>query len=145
MVRLKPVKFIAHKLGPFEHLELDWDKDSRYTLIVGENGMGKTTLVAAMAACLSFGNENLFPDKHFERFAHNEESFACLEINLDNKTGWLLRWTMDVQNQRDRTPGLKLPVDLPTLGTSSSLIRHPGEWSPNLAPIIQNWRTAPKH
>jgi hypothetical protein len=49
-MKLKPVRFIGHNIGPFEHVELNWEKDSRYTLIVAENGMGKTTLVAAMAA-----------------------------------------------------------------------------------------------
>ncbi len=44
-MKLKPLKFIGHKIGPFEHIELTWDTESRHTLIVGENGMGKTTLL----------------------------------------------------------------------------------------------------
>ena len=37
-MKLKPLKFIGHKIGPFEHIELTWDTESRHTLIVGENG-----------------------------------------------------------------------------------------------------------
>src|SRR5262245_3743100 len=58
-MKLKPLRFIGHKIGPFDHIELNWDKNSHYTLIVAENGMGKTTLVATIAACLSLGNESL--------------------------------------------------------------------------------------
>jgi predicted ATP-binding protein involved in virulence len=64
MMRLKPIRFIGHKIGPFDHIELNWDKESRHTLIVAENGMGKTTLVAAIAACLSLGHNGLFMPSH---------------------------------------------------------------------------------
>jgi len=90
-MRIKPVRFIGHKIGPFDHIELNWEQGSRYTLIVAENGLGKTTLVAAMAACLCFGDDDSFPAAHFQRFVHSEESFAYLEVNLD-KTYWILRW-----------------------------------------------------
>ncbi|MDM8527496.1 ATP-binding protein [Anaerolineales bacterium HSG24] len=89
-MRLKPTKLIVHKLGPFDHLELNWDnKDSRRTLIVAENGLGKTTLVAALAACLSFGNEHAFPLKHLERFAQDETAYSYLELDLEGETGWV--------------------------------------------------------
>ena len=93
-MKLKPTHFIGHKLGPFEHIELTWsqNKDSRYTLIVGENGMGKTTLVTAMAACLSFGEEELFPPEHFERFITDEGSFSYLEVKWGNEYGWCFYW-----------------------------------------------------
>ncbi len=91
-MKLKPLRFIGHKIGPFDHIELNWEKDSRHTLIVAENGMGKTTLVAAMAACLSFGDDSLFPDSHFQRFTHDEESFAFFEVVFGDEVGWLLRW-----------------------------------------------------
>jgi predicted ATPase len=141
-MKWKPIRFIGHKIGPFDHIELNWERDSRYTLIVAENGMGKTTLVAAMAACLSFGDDNLFPSMHFERFAHDEEAFAALELSLEQDTGWLLRWTLQAHSRRERTAGLRVPAGLPTLGESSSISGHPGEWSPNLAPVIQSWRAA---
>ncbi|MDM8531431.1 ATP-binding protein [Anaerolineales bacterium HSG25] len=89
-MRLKPTKLIVHKLGPFDHLELNWDnKDSRRTLIVAENGLGKTTLVAALAACLSFGNEYTFPLDELIRFAHDETAYAYLELDIGGKTGWV--------------------------------------------------------
>jgi energy-coupling factor transporter ATP-binding protein EcfA2 len=93
-VRLKPVKFVGHKIGPFDHIELNWQQDSDYTLIVAENGLGKTTLVAAMAACLSLGDDTLFPDEHFERFAHYKtgDSFAYLEIDMEGEAGWIIHW-----------------------------------------------------
>lgn len=113
-MKWKPVRFIGHKIGPFDHIELNWEKGSRYTLIVAENGMGKTTLVAAMAACLSFGDDNLFPSVYFERFASNREALAYLEIELGSETGWILYWvsqplkgTLDVT---DWTPLDTLPV-----------------------------------
>lgn len=83
-MRLKPKRFIAHKIGPFEHLELNWETDSRYTLIVAENGMGKTSLVTAMAACLSLGDDNLFHPSHLQRFAHDETAFAAFEFVLND-------------------------------------------------------------
>ncbi|MDM8520792.1 AAA family ATPase [Anaerolineales bacterium HSG6] len=89
-MRLKPTKLIVHKLGPFDHLELNWDNpDSHRTLIVAENGLGKTTLVAALAACLSFGDENSFPLKHLKRFAHDKTAYAYLELDLEEETGWV--------------------------------------------------------
>jgi predicted ATP-binding protein involved in virulence len=96
-MRLKPVRFIGHKIGPFDHIELNWEKDSRYTLIVAENGLGKTTLVAAMAACLSFGDDNLFPTVHFQRFGHDDETFAYFELDRGGKTAWILRWMPQTQ------------------------------------------------
>ena len=99
-MRWKPVRFIGHKIGPFDHVELNWEQDSRYTLIVAENGMGKTTLVTAMAACLSFGDDDLCPSLNFERFAHDDGSFAALELSLGQDTGWLLRWTLQAQARR---------------------------------------------
>jgi energy-coupling factor transporter ATP-binding protein EcfA2 len=141
-MRLKPLKFIGHKIGPFEHIELNWNKESRYTLIVGENGMGKTTLVAAIAACLSFGDKNLFPHSHFERFAHSQESFAGIELDLGNETGWLLRWTLKEQTLLDRVVDRReLPKGLPNLGLYSTIMEHPGKWSPSLARIIQTWQS----
>src|SRR5262245_44888736 len=88
-MRLKPLRFIGHKIGPFEHIELNWNKDSRYTLIVAENGMGKTTLVVAMAACLSIGDDHLFPHRQFQRFAHDKESFAYFELENQGDFVWI--------------------------------------------------------
>lgn len=141
-MRWKPVRFIGHKIGPFDHIELNWEQDSRYTLIVAENGMGKTTLVTAMAACLSFGDDDLCPSLNFERFAHDDESFAALELSLGQDTGWLLRWTLQAQSRRRGSTRPKIPAGLPELETSSTRTGHPGEWSPNLAPVIRSWRAA---
>ena len=90
-MRLKPTKLIVHKLGPFDHLELNWDnKDSRRTLIVAENGLGKTTLVAALAACLSFGAGFSFPPEELKRFASSEVAYAYLELDFGNEVGWVI-------------------------------------------------------
>jgi predicted ATPase len=140
-VKLKPIKFIGHKIGPFDHIELNWDKDSRYTLIVGENGVGKTTLVAALAVCLSFGDDNLFPASQFDRFAHDEESFAALEVEWEGKAGWLLRWTLKAQSQREQRGISELPTGLPDLDQAVSVEDYPAEWSFDLKPIIRSWRT----
>ncbi|MEM7539357.1 MAG: AAA family ATPase, partial [Chloroflexota bacterium] len=84
-MRVQPVRFIGHKIGPFEHIELNWptDKDIRSTIIIGENGAGKTTLVTSMAACLGNGNLNAFPQKEFDRLAYDENSSAFFEFLLD--------------------------------------------------------------
>jgi predicted ATP-binding protein involved in virulence len=141
-MRWKPVRFIGHKIGPFDHIELNWEQESRYTLIVAENGMGKTTLVAAMAACLSFGDDDLCPSLNFERFAHDDEAFAALELNLGQDTGWLLHWTLQAQSRRMVSAHPKIPAGLPELEASSTTAGNPGEWSPNLAPVIRSWRAA---
>jgi predicted ATP-binding protein involved in virulence len=91
MMRLKPIRFIGHKIGPFDHIELNWDKESRHTLIVAENGMGKTTLVAAIAACLSLGHNALFMPSHLQKFAHDDEAYSYLELTWGNKKGWVFR------------------------------------------------------
>ena len=90
-MRLKPIRFIGHKIGPFDHIELNWDKESRHTLIVAENGMGKTTLVAAIAACLSLGHNGLFMPSHLQKFAHDDEAYSYLELTWENKKGWVFR------------------------------------------------------
>ena len=87
-MKLKPLQFIGHKIGPFDHIELNWDKESQHTLIVAENGMGKTTLVTAISACLSLGDQNLLPLTIFKRFAHDKESFAYLSFEIDDETLW---------------------------------------------------------
>lgn len=81
-MRLQPVRFIGHKIGPFDHIELNWHEDSQSTIIVGENGTGKTTLVAAMAACLGNGARDTYPVKHFDRFASSKDSYAYLEVKI---------------------------------------------------------------
>ena len=138
-MRLKPVRFIGHNIGPFDHVELNWDKDSRYTLIVAENGLGKTTLVAAMAACLSFGENNLFPSVHFRRFAHDEEAFAYLELELDGTTDWIARWV-------SQTPPHKFLDIAPSPDLSSAhrfgvgaLDRDHGACSANLGSVVSSW------
>jgi hypothetical protein len=144
MMKLRPVRFIGHKIGPFDHIELNWAQDSRYTLIVAENGMGKTTLVAAMAACLSFGDDNLFSTAHFRRFTHDEQAFAYLELEMGRETGWIIRWV-------SQTRPLKLPEHpaLPDLFTSEKHIfdqvpphRDPRACSANLSSVINAWLTA---
>jgi predicted ATP-binding protein involved in virulence len=105
-MKLKPVRFIGHNIGPFEHVELNWEKDSRYTLIVAGNGMGKTTLVAAMAACLSFGEDSVFPATHFRRFTRDKEAFAYFELELDGTTHWTIRWTSQTRNTIPDHPSL---------------------------------------
>lgn len=99
-MKLKPLRFIGHKIGPFDHIELNWEKESRHTLIVAENGMGKTTLVTAIASCLSVGSNDFFPVEHFERFAHNQESTAYLEIELDGQIEWVLRCPLAKDDQK---------------------------------------------
>jgi predicted ATP-binding protein involved in virulence len=91
-MKMTPVRFVAHKIGPFDHIELNWEKESRYTLIVAENGMGKTTLVTAMAACLAAGNETLFPFDLFARLAHDESSYAYFEVNINGERAAIQRW-----------------------------------------------------
>ncbi|MGB0385117.1 MAG: AAA family ATPase [Ardenticatenaceae bacterium] len=91
-MKMTPVRFVGHKIGPFDHIELNWEKESRYTLIVAENGMGKTTLVAAMAACLAAGNGVLFPDNLFARLAHDDTSYAYLEVDINGKKSGIVRW-----------------------------------------------------
>lgn len=105
-MRLKPVRFIAHKLGPFDHVELKWGGESRYTLIVAENGMGKTTLVTAMAACLSFDSETLFKNvgNQFERFVQDRDAFAYLELDYEGQVGWIFRWPSESSLMADRNP-----------------------------------------
>lgn len=136
-MKLRPVRFIGHRIGPFDHIELVWERDSQYTLIVAENGMGKTTLIAAMAACLSFGEE-AFPSEHFERFAHDEESFAALEVNFGNEAAWLFRWTRQFRPQGKQL----MPAGLPVLERWSSLGTLPGGWSRSWSPIAQAWSRA---
>lgn len=87
-MKLKPLRFIGHKIGPFDHIELNWEKESRHTLIIAENGMGKTTLVTAIAACLSLGNKQHFPPEAFQRFAHNQESFAYFSFEYNGEVFW---------------------------------------------------------
>ncbi len=144
-MRLKPVRFIGHNIGPFDHVELNWERDSRYTLIVAENGLGKTTLVAAMAACLSFGENDLLPSVHFRRFTHDENAFAYLELEAGKRIGWIIRWVSPYQPS-------KLPdhPSLPDLSTtehhveSGSSQRDPRACSMNLSFVINGWRTAQK-
>lgn len=90
-MRLQPVRFVGYQIGPFDHIELTWDRASRYTLLVGENGMGKTTLVTAMAGCLAAWNESLFPSNLFARLGRDEYAFAYLELEIDGKRGAVLR------------------------------------------------------
>lgn len=89
-MRLKPKRFIAHKIGPFEHLELNWETDSRYTLIVAENGMGKTTLVTALSICLSFATPGWTSPRFFRRYFHSNESYIYLELVFDGQPAWIL-------------------------------------------------------
>jgi len=105
-MRLQPVRFIGHKIGPFDHVELNWHEDSQSTIIVGENGTGKTTLVAVMAACLGLGNYNAYPFNIFERFAHSQESFAYFELLVNGQKAFSLVWPHkakweDTQKARD--------------------------------------------
>lgn len=90
-MRLQPVRFVGYKLGPFDKIELTWERESRYTLLVGENGMGKTTLTTAMAGCLAAWNESLFPASLFHRLGRDESAFAYLELEIDGKRGAVLR------------------------------------------------------
>lgn len=87
-MKLKPLKFIGHQIGPFDHIELNWDKESQHTLVVAENGMGKTTIVTAIAACLSLGDQKLFPLTIFQRFAHDKESFAFFCFQVADEILW---------------------------------------------------------
>jgi|GEM_PF-7050086 len=84
-MQLRPIRFIGHKIGPFEHIELSWNPESRNTIIVGENGTGKTTLVAAIAACLGGVSMNFFPPKEFERFTYSDESNAFFEFGDESQ------------------------------------------------------------
>jgi predicted ATP-binding protein involved in virulence len=138
-MKLKPIKFIGHKLGPFEHIELNWDRDSRYTLIVGENGMGKTTLVTAMAACLSFGDDTFFPPSQFDRFAHSEESFAALEVEWKGKTERLLRWTLKEQAPNKTREEVELFLGLHNSGQIKTE-GYSASWSSDLIPVLRSWR-----
>ena len=79
-MRLRPIRFIGHKIGPFDHIELNWHPESRHTIIVGENGTGKTTLAVAIAVCLAQDCPELFPPKEFERFKQSEDSYARFEF-----------------------------------------------------------------
>lgn len=101
-MRMTPVRFVGHKIGPFDHIELNWEKESRYTLIVAENGMGKTTLVAAMAACLAghtnYGlapngaNENLLPNDVLYKFGYHYSSYVYFELEMNNERVEVFRW-----------------------------------------------------
>ena len=94
-MKLKPQRFIGYRIGPFEEVELNWHKNSHYTLILGENGAGKTTLIAAMAACLALNNDVLFPAHRIEQFAHDETSFAYFEVSIANKPTWFFWGNFD--------------------------------------------------
>lgn len=107
-MKMMPVRFVGHKIGPFDHIELNWEKESRYTLIVAENGMGKTTLAVALAACLAAGNNKLFPAELFLRFAHDDSSYAYLEVDLNGKKSAIMHWAT-------RTPKVEPDFDLHTL------------------------------
>lgn len=101
-MKLRPLRFIGHKIGPFDHIELNWEKDSRHTLVVAENGMGKTTLVAAIASCLSAGDREFFPIEHFQQFAHNKSATAYLEMELNGQTEWMVQCPLADSDQQAR-------------------------------------------
>lgn len=84
-MRVKPIKFVGHEIGPFDHIELNWKSDSRYTLISAQNGMGKTTLVTAISDCLSGSRHTsqgvrLSLSSHFERICRSSKSYAYFEF-----------------------------------------------------------------
>lgn len=72
--------------------------------IVGENGMGKTTLVTAIAACLA-GTDQLFPSQLFDRLGQDETSYAYLELELNDERGAIVRWTSpEAEKEPDFSP-----------------------------------------
>lgn len=122
-MNMRPVRFVAHKIGPFEHIELNWEKESRYTLIVAENGMGKTTLVTAMAACLAAGNLALFPFGLFARLGHDETSYAYFEVDINGERAAIQCWALpDYKVAPDSQPytSTTKPADLRTVYTLKS-------------------------
>ena len=76
MELVQPVKFIAHKVGPIDHIELAWDPHSRGTLIIGDNGTGKTTLIKAIGLCHTFNAQNL---NRLSQIMRDEESWLFWE------------------------------------------------------------------
>ncbi|MEM7119404.1 MAG: hypothetical protein AAF614_43715, partial [Chloroflexota bacterium] len=94
-MRIKPNRFVGHKIGPFENIELSWERESRSTLIVAENGMGKTTLVATIAYCLALNGNNLSGQTHqfVKKAFYDSYSFAYLELLIDGEIGWILAGT----------------------------------------------------
>lgn len=87
---LQPVRFVGHKIGPFEQIELNWTAGSRHTLIIGENGMGKTTLTVALAACLA-SHLTKPPtisrlQQAFNRFAQDKTAYAFFKLSNTART-----------------------------------------------------------
>jgi hypothetical protein len=139
-MRLQPLKFIGHKIGPFDHVELNWQPGSRSTLIVAENGMGKTTLITAIAACLSFGISDLFPMERWQRIAHGDgvNSYAALKMSFNDNVAWIIFNSRGLD--RNKSQGFEPPPDISAAGKLANIGRGLVQFSLDLKQIPESWR-----
>ncbi|MGB1250304.1 MAG: AAA family ATPase [Candidatus Promineifilaceae bacterium] len=83
-MRLQPVRFVGHRIGPFEHIDLQWHPDSKSTIILGENGAGKSSLIAAISACFSY---YVTSTESIRSVFWGKDSYSWLELNIDGAVG----------------------------------------------------------
>jgi predicted ATP-binding protein involved in virulence len=94
--------------------ELDIDFDDNFTVIVGDNGAGKTSIVEAITICLSNINNNLLRSKV------SGKKIKDIEINV-NATDYA---ELDCQFSLDKKNDIELILFTPTAGYSGKSTTH---------------------
>jgi DNA repair exonuclease SbcCD ATPase subunit len=92
--RLKRVSL--QNIGPFENLnlELDLSFDAKWHVFLGDNGVGKSTVLRAIALALC-GKEaqryagRLLREPRPDKDDAGEEAFGTITLETDNKTSYV--------------------------------------------------------
>jgi hypothetical protein len=88
MQSLKIERLNLVNVGPFNELELVFRSTSGISLICGDNGIGKTSILEAIASCFSFGNH-----QRIRKRADTEKGIVTIEARVD---GSLTKGTADL-------------------------------------------------